>query len=235
LEVKDIFVKDALGMEPNWVGRWKVSLKPMMIVCQEGIEGLPIVATSFPLINMTEDDAFWEMIIGQDVWEYALPIINTACNITGRTQRPTPGPSYSPDDGFMGHNVRFAKVSEIPAEGLNEFLEFNCSKLFILKRLAINRASRQLVMWREGSNRTFLFDNLPMDLEEQLESMIFDNPSEVATVLELIAERCNSLEVETFPSETILVDWQVIDIQPSIAEEIETATVIVPNEVSSPV
>ncbi len=155
---------------------------------------------------MEINDAFYEMIIGQDVWEYSLNIINTALNVIGLQQHASPGPGYRPNTSFMGHNIRLATASEVPAD-LNEFLEYNCNELLTISRLALNKVSRQLIIIREGTLRTFLYDNLPLEFDERLENVIFDDHTQIETVMEDISTRCKCTEVEAFPSQTILVNW----------------------------
>ncbi len=149
-DAKDIFVKveEPLLMGNQWLRRWKISLKPMVIKCypSEMINTRngerAVVVAGYPLINMEVNDAFHEMIIGRDYGKHSISRKHFAIE---STVGPTPGPSYEEDVCFTGHNIGLAGIEEVPKD-IKEFFEYPPFILQDIKRLALNKVTKQLIV-----------------------------------------------------------------------------------------
>lgn len=212
-DAKDIFVKDEepLSMGNQWLGRWKISLKPMVIKCypsemvdtQRNGERAVVVA-GYPLINMEVDDAFHEMIIGRDYGKHSISRINFAIE---STVGPTPGPSYEEDVCFTGHNIGLAGIEEVPKD-IKEFFEYPPFILQDIKRLALNKVTKQLIVMYKKTNLVVAYNGLPFNLEKRLEQVIYHHHiDDVPSVLVSITQICEGVTIDAFPKDTILVDW----------------------------
>jgi hypothetical protein len=89
-------VYDLFGVSGVW--KWKVSVDPIVFTCHGA------AYQCYPVVNGSEDDAFWEMIIGREV--IGKDFFGTSwCESSDHGQTATPGPGYEPDTSFMGHNI----------------------------------------------------------------------------------------------------------------------------------
>ena len=114
--VRDVYVSDMYSSAGRAL-KWKISTTPILIKFSNchSEEVFPV----YPLINTNPHDAFWELIVGQDCFvghPSLLPDLSRAClSEIGATRNPetepiapTPGPAFSGDVAFLGHNISSA-------------------------------------------------------------------------------------------------------------------------------
>ena len=180
---RSVYVGEMLSQA--WIDKWKISVQPVVLT----VEGLaPVVL--FPLINCSESDAWWEMIIGRDC--AAQNDLMRVAAEAGRIERSkkqrrgldsddddptaslfkaddpdraTPGPAFKLGTIFMGHNVRIIDVGDfIQGAAPDEFFEFLCFDSEAIHRLAVNRASRQVAVIYHDSKSVYLYREVSQPL-----------------------------------------------------------------------
>lgn len=99
----------------------------------------------YPIINCGANDAYYEMILGADVIGQLPEGAEKLLAQRNAHLSPTPGPAYKPQLAVrFTLELKFAELSLIPK--LNEFLEYCCKKSDAIKRLALNKVTRQLIV-----------------------------------------------------------------------------------------
>jgi hypothetical protein len=194
-DARDVFIKE---MYMGSIRQWKLATRPLLIVCL--LQSL----YCFPLINMEENDAHYDMVIGADVWFKAPDMMNAACEKTNLQLKPTPGPAFSEDIHFLGHNIAMAPCRAIPV--LDVFLEYAVDDSQTFSRLAFNHVTRQLVLMKKDDEQCFLFENITMEFEQTIEEELV-NQNNVEDCIHEITTRwhANQQKISEFPSNTILV------------------------------
>lgn len=191
-QTRSVYVVDALGMG-NGSLKWEISLTPILVLHMlEG--GQQKLVAVFPVIN---NDAWFSMIIGRDVWDQHFLDTASFVRSLDNENQPTPGPRYVPGDVFIGHNVRFAKVSELPT--VNEFWEFPCFESESVSRLAVNKVTRELVAVVAESGGILRFTQVP---EQLIQHLLIGEPLD--RVFSAARLTCPSTEVDAFPDAVLL-------------------------------
>lgn len=171
----------------------EISLQPIVITVK-ALEKHQVKVV-YPIINYTETDAFWEMIIGQDCAE-KWNLLN-ASQLVDRGVTPSPGPGHEPNTHYMGHNIGLVKVRELVTLP-DEYFEFLCFDSDALSRIAVNKATSEIVMGFQDSSTVYVYESVPHDLLVAIESGISKGQT-VAAVKNL----CPMSTVENFPRTTL--------------------------------
>ena len=178
--------------------KWKVSLQPILIT----VKALKSHKTKvvFPIINCSEGDAFWEMIIGQDCseqWEVLIACLQTA----DREEEPTPGPGWEANTDFMGHNMRLIAKSSDFRTPPNEFLEYLCFVSEAIKRIAINKVTGQLVAVFHDSPTVYMYDGVATVYADRI-----DAGESKGVVVSDVRRACRVSTIHSFPQTVLLTD-----------------------------
>jgi hypothetical protein len=224
------YVKEALGLfGDNSILKWQIAVQSITIRCKEAVcQRFPVLAQCNPLINGNQNDAWWEMIIGTDVLREFPILLNMAINLRG--YHPTPGPSHPGSDSnvdFMGHNVTFASVHDLPSN-LDEYLEYNCAKSSAVARLALNKRNRQLIViyTNDGDDeRVYRYGGVPKALEQAIEDAIFSpqvDGRSLGAVMQQVRDSCSVSIIDEFPTHTVVIDWDKGQVLPGCSEINET-------------
>ena len=185
-----VYVTESLQMmrgEP-WLGKWKISVQPV-IVTVTGVAPMLL----YPLINCNERDAFWEMIIGTDCADF-LKLMQISCE-SPRERNATPGPSFASNTHFLGHNVKIRNVGDFD-EGAapDDFFEFLCFDSEAIRRVAVNRARRQVAVVYHDSINVYMYHSVPWPLLAAIgagESM--------GRAVAAIRDNCDVTTMDAFP------------------------------------
>jgi hypothetical protein len=190
-QFKPVYVTDNLGDGDECL-KWEISTTPLVFSSITPIEQKSIV--SYPIINGNKNDAWWEMIIGQDSWKQDYKIYNLGIRAE---EDATHGPGYDDDGGyFIGHNIRLCTPTEVPK---NEFYEYPCYGSDVVSRIAIQKAKRLLVAEFVDREGIFQFSELPEELEAQIEHSVPTNE-----VMFAVLQSCPVEIIDSFPESTLL-------------------------------
>ena len=161
---QDIFVRSSPPL------KWKISLLPLIIISP----ALRTPCVVYPLINGQPDDAYYEMIVGQDCKEGLFELLRDAMNSLreSRCGEVTPGPSYSKEKVYMGHNIDICPSKELPPT-LDCYLEYPCWGSDAVTKLALNKATKQLAVVYLNPSQVYIYSNLP----DSVNSMVENDPS----------------------------------------------------------
>lgn len=200
--LRDVYVTDSLGLFKGSL-KWKISLHPIVIK----VKALDTCKTRvvYPIINYNKDDAYWEMIIGKDIsndWPDLLDLV-LASDRVDRGKKPTPGPGYSEDMLFIGHNIRLISKFSDFSTPINDFFEFLCFDSEAINRLAINKVAKQMVVVYHDSTTVYKYDGVPDIISDRIES----GESKGHVVSEVKA-RCASEVIRNFPRTVLLINGQ---------------------------
>lgn len=119
----------------------------------------------------------------------------------------TPGPSFSPDVTYMGQNLRFAYLAELPAD-MNSYLELPCFDTPEISRLAVNLAKQTLVTVAADSG---VITEIEHEGVKEFAERMDKGESKMALLEEL--KRVSNVKVSTveaFPAETALINWNIL-------------------------
>ena len=148
-EFSDVYVGESISIVFGGGGpclSWKISKFPIVVKSSLVPD---TVMYSYPVINGNESDAFYEMIIGQDINRFQRAGLDLMMQVLQKSSprlTPTPGPGFKEDTIFMGHNVRFADLGLILSQGRNEFIEYPCLCSEAIDRIAVNYKSKQVAV-----------------------------------------------------------------------------------------
>ena len=154
----EVYIKDMMGMAGPWIAKWKRSIYPVIMLVPE-LDNMSVYC--YPVINCCEGDAFWEMIIGQDVWLKNMNIMKLYLSV--RT-KPTQGPGFRENVQYMGHNIGYASIPEILERNLSEYLEYQCLNSKSVSRLAINHKKKTIAVKYITSDDVYSYKKVPIDL-----------------------------------------------------------------------
>lgn len=185
-QFRSIYVSDSLGIGGDACCKWKLSLCPIIITVPSMNNKIFV---SYPVVNGNEDDAFFEMIIGQDCQKQSIDILNIAMR-NYRTPA-TGGPSFSTEVHFMGHNVKLADDENLPR---NEFYDYPCLDSKAVQRIAINKFTRKLVVIHTGADTVYEYRQLPGDLERLIEQ-----GASRGETMQRVKQMCRMTILEAFP------------------------------------
>jgi hypothetical protein len=192
-ELRDVLITDALG--GCGVIRWNLSVLPMVVTAS----CMHKPAVCYPVVNGQEEDAFWEMIIGQDVWrDQAIELMNNY----DRAARPSPGPAFQVGVGYMGHNIRMVSLKELD-EHTNTFLEYSALKSSSTSRIALNKATHELITVDRESGTISCYADLTSAHQSNLEACEEDIDE---NMLADIRRSCPHSVIEEFP-DSVLVSF----------------------------
>lgn len=192
-ELRDVLVTDALG--GSGVICWKISVLPIVITAS----CMQKPAVCYPVVNGQEEDAFWEMIIGQDIWrDQALELMNNY----DRVSQPSPGPAFNFGVGYMGHNIRMVTLKDLE-EHTNTFLEYSALKSTSSSRIALNKATHELITVDKDSGIIHCYADLTRDQQSKIEACEEDIDE---NLLADIRRSCPRSVIEKFP-DSVLVSF----------------------------
>jgi hypothetical protein len=188
-----VYVRDDYGGLDSEAFKWKISMTPM--VFSVSLLEAHKVKVVYPLINLNERDAYWEMIIGHDCqqqWEVinacSLANVRAKCDLTA-----TPGPAFTPGTWFMGHNVALVNLRDRSSPP-DEFFEYLCFDSATISRLAVNKvACKMVVEYRDGPT-VHQFDLVPGPVFRMLET-----GASKEEVVGIARNACQSSVLKKFP------------------------------------
>ena len=190
-------VNKVLKEEP---ATWKISTAPIMIT----IPGTFERTFCFPIVNCHEADAFYEMIIGNDVEPYFFDVaLEKGMGKRNERQSATPGPSYQENVSYMGHNIRLLKIREI--KGFENFMELPCHNSTAVFRLAMNKTTRQLIVMYRDNNRVYCYSNLTKALEKAIQDGGVEDS--LGATMHLVQDACPCREIDSFPENALWVSF----------------------------
>lgn len=190
-----IYVSPGPGIGDDCQIKWRISSYPMIIT------GLPAVIRQrtfvvYPVINT--DDAFYDMIIGRDCFEQSSDLLSYICNRDAHLMKPSPGPGFAEDVMYMGHNIILTAYKQIPVA--DEFLEFPSLGSRSVRRIALNRVTRQLMVVYTSSDVVYCYEQLPPHLQQQIE-----NGASRGKTMSAVKDVCAVQAISSFP-DTVLVN-----------------------------
>ncbi len=166
-EFSDVYVTGVI-FDRGTCLNWKISKFPVIIKSSLVPNA---VMYSYPVINGNESDAFYDMIIGQDVNRFqragtALMLQELQKSYINRSPRlkPTPGPGFEEDVVFMGHNTKFADLGLILRKGRNEFLEYPCLGSEAIDRIAVNYKRRHVAVRYKSAATVYRYKGISYDI-----------------------------------------------------------------------
>ena len=114
------------------------------------------------------------MIVGQDCKEGLFELLQDAMSSRreNRSCQVTPGPSYSENVSYMGHNIGICPSKELPPT-LDCYLEYPCWGSDAVTKLAFNKATNQLAVVYLNPSQVYIYSNLP----ESVNRMVENEPS----------------------------------------------------------
>jgi len=185
----DVYITDILGLGGKFIAKWKRSIFPIVIYIPE----LDNVSVScYPIINCVEGDAFWEMIIGKDVWTKNINIMK--CYLSNESE-PTHGPRFEQNVHYMGHNIGYADVSTILERDISEYIEYECLDSKSISRLAINYKKRTVVVtYITSDDDIYSYKKVSKDLIHKL-----INGESKGKTISIIRNSCTFTKPDTFP------------------------------------
>lgn len=194
--LQDVYVTESLQMVtgPPAELKWKISLQPVVIT----VKALATHKTKvvYPIINYNDTDAFWEMIIGQDCSRLMELVM-----LCDDDAEPTPGPWYSADEFFMGHNIRtITRTGELQYVH-DEFFEYLCFDSEAVERIAVNRVTAQMVVVYGDSATVYQYDRVPARYVQRIES-----GESKGHVVSEVKNACPATIIPDFPPTTLLTN-----------------------------
>ena len=183
-EFRDVYITSTAGCDCQ---RWKISTFPVKVWHKR------YTMSIYPIVCCTEGDAFYELVLSFDALQQ-LPM--NELNMIADTEEydyswPTPGPRYDPSLHF-GKTVWFTPIEEMPR--INQFLEYSCHRSKGIKRLAINKVTRQLVVIFSGGDYVYCYAGLHKQFEFEIE----DGRSK-GKILSAVKRVCNCKIIDCFP------------------------------------
>lgn len=196
--VQDVYITESIQMmsgDPVCL-KWKVSLQPILITVRALDEHK--IKVVYPIINCNEGDAFWEMIIGQDCSDF-FELLRGA--LIERGALPTPGPSWTENTHFMGHNLRIIHKIKDFLRPPNEFFEYLCFDSEAIKRIAINKVTQQLVVIFHDSTTVYVYDGVSTTFADRI-----DAGESKGEVVNEVKRACSVSTIQHFPRAALLTD-----------------------------
>jgi hypothetical protein len=198
-----------------------ISLFPVSVHCEEGLSR-PLTIQICPVVSTQAADYFWDMTIGSNILNNYPEILGVATvnSINHRSRQPTPGPGYDARSIHLGSLFYFAPYNDIPVNNNQSdvFLEFCCRKSSAISRLALNKKRCQLIVIYEGSFDSdgatiYRYAGVSRELESQLENALLYNEggeTSLGRVMQIVKGRCTVATIESFPSDTVLVNFTTV-------------------------
>lgn len=191
----DVYVRDILGYGGDIV-KWKRSIYPIIIYIPE-LDNVSIHC--YPIINCNKNDAYWEMIIGQDVLMKNFSGIMQCYN---NSYQPTAGPSYDDNTFYLGHNIGYANINTIVERNISEYIELQCFNSKSISRLAINNKKKTIIVKYITSNDDiYSYKKVP----KQLIMNIIQGDSK-GKILSDIKKVCEFTKPNIFPDTIMIYD-----------------------------
>jgi hypothetical protein len=188
--MRDVYVRDDFSSAATGAIKAKISMTPILFTAKV-LEPHNIKAV-YPIINWNERDAYREMIVGQDCpaqWE----VLN-AGQFDPRELKPTPGPSFSPTVGYMGHNIALVHLSDFPTPP-DEFFEYLCYHSDTISRLAVNKATSKMAVMYKDSATVHQYDQVPAAVFHMLDI----GAAAREEAMRMVKEACSASVLEEFP------------------------------------
>lgn len=206
-QLRDIYVQSADDYDYESPLKWKVSVVPLIVSHMEGREdtAAPITCLCFPVINMQDEDAYYDIVIGRDI--LCQPMQKFIIDFSKDYAEPTRGPSFDSSVDFFGGSMELADATKISTNS-DEFFELCCSRLTTVSRIAINKVVKQIIVVFSHSNRIFSFTEITKEVEGALEHAITTNDEDsVTNIFQMMKEQFNYAEIDGFPENAVLANF----------------------------
>jgi hypothetical protein len=167
---------------------WHITRSPLTVYRTElgSIEITPVINSTF---------CFWDLILGQDFHVMAGPELWSLIFRSPSPPSPAPGPDFRPNCDYQGHNVRICRAEELPLGNIDTYVEFSHENSVTLKRLAINKVKRSMIVVFGGDDVIYYYDNVP----DHLSDMIRHNFESKGKILSEIKRLRPVAQLECFP------------------------------------
>jgi hypothetical protein len=215
-DTKDVFV-----MFRNKQQRWKIATQPMTVSFTENETQQSVLC--YPVINMEPNDAYYEMVVGDDIMKSSPYTVNThqltrqvnsQCPLLemlwGKAETPNPGPGYLPENqGIPDQNIQTVKISisDVPPS-FNDFIEYDLYTSLLYRKAAFNRVTRQFFLM-ELNNQCLLFENVPSNFEQKFEASLVDRESTDRAIQNISNYLKNGQKTMDFPVTTLKMNTRV--------------------------